>query len=130
MDLNVAQVLGIKPEKAAMLKEQGVDLMAPKNREEDAIAIYYRNLIQYNITNIAERFRSAENMPTFNDPITIVFSGGTSMAGNFIELVKDVFKKIDFPIPVKEVRMAKDPLNATAKGALVAAQLEMAHQAS
>jgi len=52
------------------------------------------------------------------------------MAGNFIELVKDVFKKIEFPIPVKEVRMAKDPLNATAKGALVAAQLEMAHLAS
>jgi actin-related protein len=69
-------------------------------------------------------------MPTFNDPISIVFSGGTSMAGNFIELVKDVFKKIDFPIPVKEIRMAKDPLHATAKGALVAAQLEMAHLAS
>jgi len=130
VDMNVAQVLGIKPEKAAMLKEQGVDLVAPKNREEDAIAIYYRNLIQYNINNIAERFRNAENMPTFKDPISVVFSGGTSMAGNFIELVKDVFKKIEFPIPVKEVRMAKDPLNATAKGALVAAQLEMAHQAS
>jgi len=130
VDMNVAQALGIKPEKAAMIKEQGVDLTAPKNREEDAIAIYYRNLIQYNITNIAERFRSAENMPTFKDPISVVFSGGTSMAGNFIELVKDVFKKIEFPIPVKEVRMAKDPLNATAKGALVAAQLEMAHQAS
>jgi predicted nucleic acid-binding Zn-ribbon protein len=129
VDMNVAQVLGIKPEKAAQIKEKGVDLMKPMNREEDAVAIYYRNLIQYNITNIAERFRSADNMPTFNDPITIVFSGGTSMAGNFIELVKDVFKKIEFPIPVKDIRLAKDPLNATAKGALVAAQLEMANQA-
>ena len=45
-----------------------------------------------------------------------------------IELVKDVFKKLDFPIPVKDVRMAKDPFNATAKGALVAAQLEMSSQ--
>jgi uncharacterized coiled-coil DUF342 family protein len=128
VDRNVAQALGLRPEKAAMLKEKGVDLMAPKNREEDAIAIYYRNLIQYNITNIAERFRSAENMPSFKEPISIVFSGGTAMAGNFIELVKDVFKKIEFPIPVKDVRLAKDPLNATAKGALVAAQLEMANQ--
>ena len=129
VDRNVAQALGIKPEKAAQLKEKGVDLMSPKNREEDAIAIYYRNLIQYNITNISERFRSAENMPSFKEPISIVFSGGTSMAGNFIELVKDVFKKIEFPLPVKDVRMAKDPLNATAKGSLVAAQLEMASQA-
>ncbi|MBV8880246.1 MAG: hypothetical protein JO332_09800, partial [Planctomycetaceae bacterium] len=80
VDMNVAQALGIKPEKAAMIKEQGVDLMNPKNREEDAIAIYYRNLIQYNVTNIAERFRSADNMPSFKDPISVVFSGGTSMA--------------------------------------------------
>lgn len=128
VDRNVAQALGIKPEKAAMMKEKGVDLMSPKNREEDAIAIYYRNLVQYNITNIAERFRSAENMPSFKEPISIVFSGGTAMAGNFIELVKDVFKKIEFPLPVKDIRLAKDPLNATAKGSLVAAQLEMANQ--
>jgi uncharacterized coiled-coil DUF342 family protein len=128
VDRNVAQALGIKPEKAAMMKEKGVDLMNPQNREEDAISIYYRNLIQYNINNIAERFRNAENMPSFKDPISMVFSGGTALAGNFIELVKDVFNKIDFPIPVKEVRLAKDPLNATAKGALVAAQLEMANQ--
>jgi hypothetical protein len=130
VDLNVGQALGIKPEKAAMIKEQGVDLMNPKNREEDAVAIYYRNLVKYNVTNIAERFRSAENMPTFNDPISVVFSGGTAKATNFIELVKDVFKTVDFPLPVKEVRLAKDPLNATAKGALVAAQLEMANRPS
>jgi hypothetical protein len=128
VDRNVAQALGIKPEKAAMIKEKGVDLMAPKNREEDAISIYYRNLVQYNVTNIAERFNSADNMPSFKEPISIVFSGGTAMAGNFIELVKDVFKKTEFPIPVKEIRLATDPLNATAKGALVAAQLEMANQ--
>jgi hypothetical protein len=128
VDKNVANVLGIKPAKAALLKEKGVDLMKPKNREEDAISIYYRNLIKYNVTNIAERFRAAENMPSFGDPISVVFSGGTSMAINFIELVKAVFKEIDFPIPVKDVWMAKDPFNATAKGALVAAQLEMSSQ--
>src|SRR5258706_11464050 len=125
VDRNVAQALGIKPEKAAMLKEKGVDLMNPKNREEDAIAIYYRNLVQYNISNIAERFKTAENMPTFKDPVSIVFSGGTSMAGNLIELVNDVINKIDFPIRISLTGMGKDPLNATAKGALVAAQLEM-----
>ena len=125
VDLNVAQVLGIKTAKAAMIKEKGVDLMSPKNREEDAVAIYYRNLVKYNLTNIAERFQAAENMPTFKDPVSIVFSGGTSLAGGFIELVRTVFKELDFPIPVKELRMAKDPLNATAKGALVASQLEM-----
>jgi hypothetical protein len=126
IDANVAKALNVKPEKAAQIKEEGVDLMSPKNREQDAIAIYYRNLLQSNLNHIAERFRSAENMPTFAAPVSLVFSGGTAMAGNFIELAKDVFAKLDFPIPVKEIRLAGDPLNATAKGALVAAQLEMA----
>ncbi len=126
VDMNVAQVLGIKPAKAALLKEKGVDLTNPKTREEDAVAIYYRNLIKYNLTNIAERFKAAESMPTFKEPISIVFSGGTAMAGHFIELVQAVFKELDFPIPVKEIRIARDPLHATVRGALVAAQLEMA----
>jgi hypothetical protein len=124
IDNNVANVLGIKPAKAALIKEKGVDLMKPKTREEDAIAIYYRNLINYTLTNIKERFLAAENMPSFPDSIAIVFSGGTALAGSFIELVRAVFKEMEFPIPVKELRLASDPLNATAKGALTAALLE------
>ena len=127
IDKNVAQVLGIKPTKAAMLKEKGVDLKAPKTREEDAIAIYYRNLINYTLTNIKERFMSADDMPTFPEPVTMVFSGGTSLATGFIDVVRDVLDKMDdFPIPVKEVRQAEDALNSTAKGALTAAVLDMA----
>ncbi len=132
IDNNVANVLGIKPAKASMIKEKGVDLMHPKTREEDAISIYYKNLIVYSLTNIKERFNAAENMPSFPEPITIVFSGGTSMAGNFIELVRAVFKDMEkeFPIPVKQLRMAEDPFNATAKGALTAALLESAQGAA
>ncbi|MBI2898659.1 MAG: cell division FtsA domain-containing protein [Planctomycetes bacterium] len=130
IDNNVATVLGIKPAKASFIKEKGVDLMKPKTREEDAISIYYRNLINYTLTNIKERFVAAENMPSFPDPIPIVFSGGTSMAGNFIELVRAVFKEMEFPIAVKELRLASDPLNATAKGALTAALLEGAQTQS
>lgn len=124
VDNNVAQVLGIKPSKAALLKEKGVDLMAPKNREEDAIAIYYRNLINYTLTNIKDRFEAAENMPTFPEPIVIVFSGGTSLPTNFIKLVRQVFQEMEFPLEVKEIRQAEDALHATAKGALTAALLE------
>ncbi len=132
IDNNVANVLGIKPAKASMIKEKGVDLMHPKTREEDAIAIYYKNLIVYSLTNIKERFLAAENMPSFPDPISLVFAGGTSMAGNFIELVRAVFKDMEkeFPIPVKGLRMAEDPFNCTAKGALTAALLETASASS
>ena len=128
VDANVGQAMNMRPEKAAQIKEAGVDLMNPKTREQDAISIYYRNLINYNLNSIAERFSSAENMPTFSEPVSLVFSGGTALAGGFIELAKDVMAKLDFPIPIKDIRLAKDPLNSTAKGALVAAQLEMANK--
>ncbi len=126
IDNNVATVLGIKPVRAALIKERGIDLMNPKTREEDAISIYYRDLINYTLTNIRERFLAAENMPSFPEPIAIVFSGGTSLAGGFIELARKVLNELEFPIPVREIRHAPDPLNATAKGCLTAAMLEVA----
>jgi predicted nucleic acid-binding Zn-ribbon protein len=128
IDQNAGQALGIKPSRITMIKEKGVDLVKPKTREEDAISIYYRDLIQYTLTNIKERFLSSENMPTFSEAIPIVFSGGTSMANGFIDLARAVFRDLEFPIPVKELRMASDPLHATAKGCLTAALLEMAQK--
>ena len=124
IDENVARVTGLKPAKASMIKEKGVDMTKPKNREEEAIVIYYRNLINYTLNNIKERFESAENMPDFPEAINIVASGGTSMIGGFIEIFKQEFKNIEFPIKVKEIRLAEDPLNAVAKGALMAALTE------
>ena len=40
-------MLGIKASRATAIKERGVNLLSPRNREEEAIEIYYRNLIQY-----------------------------------------------------------------------------------
>lgn len=125
VDSQVAKSLGMKVEKAALLKEKGVDLLAPKNREEEAITIYYRSLISYTLKNIKERFEMAENKPDFPDPVAMIFSGGTSLPLNFCPLVDDELKKFEgFPIPIKEVRHAKDALNATARGAHRAAMLE------
>ncbi len=128
IDNNVATVLGIKASRAALIKERGIDLVSPKTREEDAISIYYRDLINYTLTNIRERFLAAENMPSFPEPISIVFSGGTSLAGGFIDLARKVLNELEFPIPVREIRHARDPLHATAKGCLTAALLEVAQR--
>lgn len=127
IDSNVANVLGIKSAKATLLKEKGVDIATPKSREEEAIAIYYRNLINYTLMNIKERFMAAEGMPSFPDPITLVCSGGTALIGGFIAAFQDEFKKVDFPIPVKDIRIAKDPLNAVARGALLLAMSEQGY---
>ena len=123
IDKNVAAVLGVPVSKATFIKEQMEDLMAPKNRQEEAVAIYYRNLINYTLTNIKSRFLGSAGMPEFPEPIDIVASGGTSSPKGFIEVFKDEFKKNDFPISVKDIRRAEDPLTSVAKGCLVAAAI-------
>lgn len=121
IDRNVANVLGVKRSRATYLKERGIDIRDPKNREEEAVAIYYRNLISYTLENIKSRFESGENMPMFNEPIDIACAGGTSLVGGFIEVFRDEFGKIDFPIPVGRIFRSEEALQAVAKGCLVAA---------
>ncbi|MBF0489558.1 MAG: hypothetical protein HQL15_02935 [Candidatus Omnitrophica bacterium] len=121
IDKNVAQVLGTNSTRAAALKEKGVNLKSPKNREEEAIGIYYRNLISYTLNNIKAKFESTEGIPQFPDPVDIVCSGGTSLVGGFIDVFEEELKKMEFPIPINKVRLATEPLNATAKGLLLAA---------
>lgn len=123
IDQNVANVLGIPSSKATSIKERGVDLMNPQNREEEAVVIYYRNLINYTLINIKNKFEVAQDMPEFPEPIEIVFSGGTSMIGGFAELCDEELKKINFPIPVSRIRRAKDPLSSVARGCLIAAAI-------
>jgi hypothetical protein len=121
IDRNVATVLGIKQSRAAANKEKGMSILTPRNREEEAVEIYYRNLISYTLENIKKRFESADGMPSFPDPVEIVCAGGTSMVGGFIEVFKQEYEAIKFPIPVKNIRRAEDPLFSVARGCLVAA---------
>lgn len=123
IDKNVAQVLGIKKSKATFIKERGVDIRDPKTREEEAVSIYYRNLINYVLQNIKHRFESGQNMPSFTEPVDIACAGGTSLVGGFIEVFRDEFAKIDFPLPVGRIFRSEEALTAVAKGCLVAAAI-------
>ena len=125
IDQNSAAVIGAKATKMTAVKEKGVNLANPTTREEEALAIYYRNVINYTLANIKERFVTGDDMPNFLEPVDIVCSGGTSLAEGFIELFKDEFQSLDFPIDVKDIRLASDPLNAVANGLYLAAQSEL-----
>ncbi len=124
IDRNVAKVLGISTSRATSIKEKVDNLQNPRSREEEAVEIYYRNLISYTLENIKTRFESSEGMPQFPGAISIVTAGGTSMVPGFIDIFKDEFKSVNFPIEVKEIRLADDPLYSVSKGCLVAALSE------
>jgi len=121
IDNNVAHAIGMSPALVCGIKESGVDLMNQKDRVQDAIVIYYRNLIQYTLETIRHKLESAQNMPTFVKPIDVVCGGGTSMITGFIDVFREEFEKINFPIDIATVRMANDPLKAVARGCMVAA---------
>lgn len=123
VDAGAAKSVGSTQARICALKESGVDLVNPKGREQEAIAFYYRNLIEYALDQIALRFAQVKGQFTLPKAIPMVVSGGTSLAGGFMELYNKVFdgKRKRFPIEISEVRHAKEPLNAVANGLLVQA---------
>ncbi len=121
IDNNVAAAIGMPMSLVCAVKEGGVDLRNPKDRVQDAIVIYYRNLIHYTLETVRQKFESAQNMPTFMRPIDLVCAGGTSLIEGFIDVFREEFEKINFPIEVARIRLARDPLKAIAMGCLQAA---------
>lgn len=124
IDENAAKVLGLNPTRISVLKEKGIDLLNAQSREEEAISIYYRTLISYALDAIKQKFEAAQDLPSFTNPVPLVLAGGTSLAKGFAEIVAQELDRTRFPIPIKEVRPSKEPLNAVARGALIAAMLD------
>jgi hypothetical protein len=123
IDDHVAKVMGIPKVRATAIKEADVDLMNPKSREEEAIVLYYRNLISYVLTNLRQRFVLARDVPQFTEPVEVVVAGGTSLIGGFVEVFAEELQKADLPIPVMGVRRADDALAAVVRGCLIAANV-------
>jgi hypothetical protein len=126
IDAGAARSVGSTQARICAIKEQGIDLNNPLNRDQEAIAFYYKNLIEYAIDNIAKQFKLIQGQFALPKPIPMIISGGTSLAGGFMEFFTKVFekKKKRFPIEVSEIRHAGDPLNAVAHGMLVQAMQE------
>lgn len=128
IDKGASKALGNTASNICAIKEKGVDIANPdpENRAHEAIAFYYKELIEYCLDNIAKEFRKKASNITLPSPIPIVVSGGTSKAGGFLDLFQKVFekKRKRFPIEISEIRQAKDPLNAVAQGLMTQAILE------
>ncbi len=123
IDDHVSRVMGVPRTRATAIKESGVHLMDPQSREEEAVVLYYRNLIQYVLQNLKQRFALARDVPQFEEPIEVVVAGGTSLIGGFVEVFAEELRKVDLPIPISGVRRADDALSSVVRGCLIAASL-------
>jgi hypothetical protein len=88
-----------------------------------AVASYYDRLIDYTTKQLASSMEGHKSIPKFKDPLPVVVAGGTSKAKGFVDLFAKKLNENGFPLPVKEVRHAADPLHAVARGCLIAAQI-------
>jgi len=126
IDRGAANSVGSTQARICAIKEGGMDLNDPQGREQEAIAFYYRAMIEYALDHIAKKFKEIQSQFALPKPIPIVISGGSSMVGGFLDFFIQVFekKRKRFPIEVSDVRSAKEPLNAVAYGMLIQAMQE------
>ena len=95
------------------------------DKTHQVIGVYYDDMIRSLVTALKDAFKRTKNVPKFSRPIPMVLSGGTALPPGFRDRFERILWEQDFPITVSEIRMAQNPLLATAKGALVHALSEL-----
>ena len=86
IDHGAANSIGSLQSRITEIKESGVDLMNPADRSQEALAFYYKKLIEYSLSEISKKFvQSGTNFST-NKSIPIIVSGGTSKA-KFLKII-------------------------------------------
>ena len=125
IDDAVASVTSEVNTRVKSIKETNLDLTAqPTDDVEDALHIYYDDLIRTLVRALKESVSGKSKLLKIDKPVPMVLSGGTVKPNGFKERFEAVLREVHLPIKISEVRIAQDPLNATAKGALIAAMNE------
>jgi hypothetical protein len=122
IDAHAAAVIGERATRVRVQKEQTFALNGPGgDRVQNALTVYHNDVIRTLAGTLRAKIASAQQLPKLNRPVPVVLSGGTAMPKGFIERFVAALRTQDFPVRVSEVRLSSDPLNATARGALMAA---------
>jgi actin-like ATPase involved in cell morphogenesis len=125
IDSAVAAVTNENATRVKMIKEAGLDLtQTPKDKVEKALHIYYDDLIQTLLETLRTSMVQTNKLPRSDRPLPIVLAGGTSKPTGFRDRFESALRAKPLPFEIGEVRIAQDPMTATARGALVAALAE------
>lgn len=93
------------------------------NQILEAVSSYYERLIDYTTKQLTAHLEACNALPKFKDPLPVVVGGGTSRAKGFVAMLEKKLKDNNFPVELKEVRHASDPLHAVSRGCLIAAEI-------
>ena len=126
IDASAASVMGERANRIRILKEQSFYFNGHfDDKLRQAVTVYYDDMIQSLVAGLRSAFQGARHIPKLTKPIPLVLSGGSALPKGFRERFEKIFQDSDFPLDISEIRLAADPLTATAKGALVAALCDM-----
>jgi hypothetical protein len=127
IDRNVAEVMGEgNTTKVRLFKEEKLDLSrAPKDDMTGALHIFYEDVMRTLIERLRAEFSRSGQLPKVDRPLSVVLAGGTARPTGFLQKFDSLLRADgDFPVQLSEVRMAADPLTATARGCYIAALSE------
>jgi hypothetical protein len=125
IDAAAGAVLAEHATRVKAIKEEGLDLSRqPRDKVEKALHIYYEDLVESLVAALRLAISHAEKLPRTERALPIVLAGGTAKPRGFKELFERSLKTHPLPIEISDIRVAKDPLTSTARGALIAAMYE------
>ena len=107
------------------IKEKaGFSLYDTTNGIQKAVSIYYESLLSYVVEQFKELYERTpkKELPNVTMEMPIVVAGGTSLVVGFVERLKELIGD-DFPVPISEIKHAKQPLFAVSNGLYQAAAL-------
>ncbi len=122
IDSQAAIVTGDRALRMRVRKEQSFRLNGlTGDRVQNALTVYYQEMIVNLVQSLRERISSAQKLPKLEQSIPLVLSGGTAMPQGFLDHFMMAMQAHELPVKLSEVRLSADPLNSTARGALMAA---------
>jgi hypothetical protein len=126
IDTNAAAVTGERANRIRIVKEDAFHFNgAYSDKIHQVLSVYYDEVIQSILAGLKQAFINVRGMPKLSRPAPLVLSGGSVMPQGFRDRFEKLFREAELPVPVSEIRLAAQPLYATAKGALVAALAEL-----
>src|SRR5579883_3371426 len=120
IDQSAAQMTGERANRIRLTKEDSFHFNGFfADKIHQVIGVYYDDMIRSLVAALKEAFARARDLPKFHRPLPVVLSGGTALPPGFRDRFEKILLEEGFPADISEIRMAQNPLHATAKGALV-----------
>jgi len=122
IDSHAAQATGDLATRIRVQKERSFSLNGfSSDRVQNALTVYYEEVVRSLVEALRENLSSARRLPRLDTSVPLVISGGTAMPKGFLEMFRRILGSHELPVKISDIRMAPEPLNSTARGALMAA---------